>query len=102
MKNKKKVKNVVEQTVEDFVESPVAKVSVASKKLGNLTVGEKVHFRKHVFVGNGASQYSEYAGHVFEVVALQYDNTHVELKCIDNVDLKVKGYVETYDVRRFR
>jgi hypothetical protein len=68
-------------------------------KYNDFKVGEKVHFKRHVFEGSNVPHYNEYAGHQFEVVALHYDDTHVELKCIDG-NVKVKGYVETYDIRR--
>lgn len=66
-----------------------------------IAVGNKVHFKRHVFEGSYVPHYNEYAGHQFEVVALHHDDTHVELKCLTG-DVKVKGYVETYDLRNTR
>ena len=66
-----------------------------------ISVGNKVHFRRNVFHGSYVPHYNEYAGHVFEVVAFHYDNTHVELKCVDG-DVKVKGYVHFDEIRNSR
>ncbi len=63
-------------------------------------VGDKVHFKRHVFQGTNVPHYDEYRGHQFEIVSFHYGD-HLELKCLTG-DVKVKGYVETYDVRRAR
>jgi hypothetical protein len=96
----KKNKRNARVIVEEFLETEQEKVrNEPSKKTGNFKVGEKVHFKRHVFNGSYAPNYNEYAKHNFEVVALHYEDSHIELKCIDG-DVKVKGYVHPTDLRR--
>lgn len=51
--------------------------------------GDKVRFVAKVFAAPYAPFYDAYFGHTFEVVALHYRNTHLELKG----PVKVQGYV---------
>jgi len=67
------------------------------KKNNKFKVGDKVCFQSHVFKAPYVPYYDEYAGHHFEIIALHYGDTHVELRCIDG-DVVVKGYVETEDI----
>jgi len=77
------------------------RITIKSGPKYEIKVGNKVHFRDHVFDESCIEHYREYGGHQFEVVALHYDDSHVELKCLTG-DVKVKGYVEIYDLRNTR
>ena len=63
-------------------------------------VGMEVYFRSKVFEPPYTPYYDAYRGRKFRVVAMHYEDTHVELECIDDPNLKVAGYVHPDELKR--
>lgn len=57
-----------------------------------ISIGMKVCFDSKVFESPYTPYYDDYKGHQFEVINI-HEGNHVELKCIDNPDVIVKGCV---------
>ena len=72
---------------------------MSNPKIG---VGMEVYFKSKVFDPNDFwyPHYEAYKGHKFQVVALHYGNTHVELKCISDPNVVVDGYVHSDELKR--
>ena len=64
-----------------------------------VTVGQRVVFNPKVFKAPYAPYYDAYKDHEFEVVALHYRGTHIELKCVDAPEVLVKGYVHPDELK---
>jgi hypothetical protein len=60
--------------------------------------GTEVAFHNKVFQPPYTPFYDEYANQTFQVVRLHHDDTHVELVCISDPSIKVKGYVHDDEI----
>lgn len=60
--------------------------------MDTFSAGDLVVFHPKVFKGQYAPWYDAYLGRTFEVVALHYEDTHVELRDVERV-IMVAGYV---------
>jgi hypothetical protein len=67
-----------------------------------LKPGDVVVFLKKLFEPPHTPYFDGYNGHVFEVVQLHHEDTHVELRCIDDASVVVNGYVSPHDLERAR
>lgn len=52
-----------------------------------------VVFDPKVFMEPYAPWYDFYKGHTFQIVGFHYGNTHVEVTCVSDPAIVVKGYV---------
>jgi hypothetical protein len=64
-----------------------------------VTVGQRVVFNPKVFKAPYAPYYDAYKDHEFEIVALHHRDTHIELKCVDDPAVLVKGYVHPDELK---
>ncbi len=60
--------------------------------------GDVVYFHEKVFGPPWQPYYDKYKDLIFVVVALHYDDTHVELTCLEDPNIKVDGYVHLGDI----
>lgn len=58
-----------------------------------LMIGDKVKFNEKVYSDPYTPFYDEYKDHEFVVIALHYNDSHVELSCTSDSNLAVVGYV---------
>lgn len=68
------------------------------------TIAKRYVFKDDLFVGKMKPFFEKYEGHIFEidhVMDLEEDPTggHVWLKCIDDPEFVVDGYVHLYDLQ---
>ena len=61
-----------------------------------------VEFRDHVYEKPFAPYYDEYRNHRFKVKALFYRNTHAELICITDPNLRIRELVHPNDLREIK
>lgn len=65
----------------------------------SLKVGMSVEFDCKVFEHPYAPYYDEYKGHRFQIVAF-HPMGHVQIKCVDDPSVQVKGHVHDDELRR--
>lgn len=68
-------------------------------KKPRIGVGAEVYFKSKVYEAPYAPYYDEYKGHKFVVVATHHDDSHFELRCVDDQSIVVKGYVHDDELK---